>query len=34
MVMAQEWKDEVGNRCRECVGMMYVKGQGMELSEQ
>jgi hypothetical protein len=31
--MAQEWKDEMGNRCRERVGVMDVKGQGMRLRE-
>ena len=33
LVMAQEWKDEMGNGCRECVGVMYVKGQGMKLRQ-
>jgi len=34
LVMAQKWKDEMGNRCRECVEVMSVKGQGMKLREE
>jgi len=32
--MAQKWKDEMGNRRRECVEVMSVKGQGMKLREE
>ena len=34
LVMAHRRKDEMGNGCRECVGVMSVKGQGMKLREE
>ena len=34
LVMAQRWKDEMGNGCREYVEVMSMKGQGMKLREE
>ena len=34
LVMAQKWKDEMGNGCREYVEVKSMKSQGMKLREE